>query len=133
MRAPLFAAPLLAAPLLAAPLLAAPLLCAALLAGCTGGAPAEDSASTCAEEPVVTWDNFGDALLTGHCQSCHASTSPDRAGAPVGVIFDTHADATAQKDAILRVATGEAPTMPPGLSIGDTDRELLRVWLTCYE
>ena len=99
--------------------------------GCTG--EPVDSADPCAEAPVVTWDNFGDALLTGHCQSCHASTSPDRAGAPLEVTFDTHAEATAQREAILRVATGDSPMMPPGLTIGERDRELLEVWLTCWE
>lgn len=103
---------------------------AVLIAGCT---PDVDSADPCADLPVVTYDNFGDALLTGHCQSCHASTSPDRAGAPEEVSFDTHADALVWKDAILRVATGEAPTMPPGLTIGADDRERLRIWLTCWE
>jgi uncharacterized membrane protein len=102
-----------------------------LFLACTG-AP-DDSADACAQAPVVTWDNFGQALLNEHCQPCHASAAGNRFGAPIEVVFDTHEDATTFKDAILRVATGDAPTMPPAISIGDTDRELLRVWLTCYE
>ena len=101
-----------------------------LLLACTSGS---DTADTCAEAPVVTWESFGEALLIEHCQPCHASTAVNRFGAPIEVTFDTHEQAVALSDAILRVATGDEPTMPPAISIGETDRELLRIWLTCYE
>lgn len=101
-----------------------------LLLACTG-APADSG--TCSQDPVVTWESFGEALIGEHCQPCHASEAPNRFGAPEDVTFDTHEQVRTFRDAILRVATGDAPTMPPAISIGDTDRALLEVWLTCYE
>ncbi len=107
---------------------------ALLSAGCDGGSVDADTAEeVCADAGVVSWENFGDALLGEHCQGCHASTSPNRFGAPETVTFDTHAQAITWKDAILRAATGDVPTMPPAITIGATDRELLWIWLTCYE
>ena len=40
-------------------------------------------------QPTVTWDSFGQSFLITHCQGCHASTSPQRYGAPEGISFDT--------------------------------------------
>lgn len=87
----------------------------------------------CSAEPVVTWESFGEGLLVEHCQGCHASSAVDRHGAPIEVVFDTHEDAILRKEDILRVATSATPSMPPVLSLGDADRERLRVWLSCYE
>lgn len=107
---------------------------ALLLLACAGG-PAETGdtgAGACADAPVVTYDNFGKGFLTESCQSCHASTSPNRNGAPESVVFDTEADVAAHADTILLVATGDAPRMPPEGGVSDDDRYLLEVWLTCY-
>ena len=101
-----------------------------VLLACTGDP--QDSGA-CADVPVVTWESFGQALIGEHCQPCHASTAPNRFGAPAEVTFDTHEDVRTFSAAILRAATGDDPTMPPAISIGETDRELLEVWLTCYE
>ncbi len=103
-----------------------------LLLACGGGSDT-GSASLCDDAPVVTWDNFGDGFVTENCQPCHASTSEDRNGAPTGVVFDTREETLAQADAILAVATGPAPTMPPQGGVTDDDRTLLSYWLTCWE
>ncbi len=87
----------------------------------------------CEDAPTVTWETFGQGLLVEDCQPCHASTAPDRHGAPDEVIFDTHADAIRWRDDILRVATGDTPSMPPALDLGEASRVRLALWLTCYE
>lgn len=103
-----------------------------LLVGCTGSEPADTAASVCDGAPFASWDSFGHGFLVEQCQPCHATTAPERYGAPVEVTFDDEAIALAQKSSILRVATGDAPTMPPAISVEERDRYLLEVWLTCW-
>lgn len=97
------------------------------------GTEDDTAADACADAPLVTWENFGEALLVEHCQPCHASTAVERFGAPEEVSFDTEADVIEHRERILAVATGESWTMPPVVEIGETDRELLWIWLTCWE
>jgi cytochrome c5 len=121
---------------------------AVLLAGLTGGCDGgegtpEDSGATaadsggpvatgvCVDAPVVTYANFGRGFMTQHCQSCHASTTPDRHDAPEAVTFDDEEQVWAQVDRILARATGPEPTMPPQGGVSDDDRYLLEVWLSC--
>jgi uncharacterized membrane protein len=99
-------------------------------------APGETAAPSldtglCATAPIATWDNFGAGFMTGACQTCHASTTANRNGAPVEITFDTEAEAWALADRILARATGPEPTMPPAGGVSDDDRYLLEVWLTC--
>lgn len=103
-----------------------------LLAAC--GAPPEDT-GFCADQPVVTWANFGQGFILQECQGCHASTSPTRYGAPEDVHFDAAGEVWARRDDVLdRAAPAEgAPDMPPSASTREEDRALLRVWLTCAE
>lgn len=100
------------------------------LAGCDGVAT-DGLPSSCEGAPVTTWDNFGAGFLTENCQPCHASTSSDRQGAPENVVFDTEEDVWAVAPAILEMATGEEPLMPPRGGVSDDDRYRLEVWLTC--
>ncbi len=86
----------------------------------------------CEEAPVVTWDYWGEGFIQESCQSCHASTSSNRRGAPESVSFDTEEQVLDQAAAILAVATGEEPTMPPGGGVSEDDRYLLEVWLRCW-
>lgn len=98
----------------------------------SGGSTVELDAD-CAEQPVLTWENFGDGFLTENCQACHASTSTDRRGAPAGVVFDTYGDAMAHRNRILARSAGEDATMPPQGGVSEADRERLAIWLTCWE
>jgi uncharacterized membrane protein len=86
---------------------------------------------TCNGAPVTTWDNFGAGFVTENCQACHASTAADRQGAPEGVVFDTEEDVWRAAPAILTMATGEEPLMPPRGGVPEDDRYRLEVWLTC--
>ncbi|MCK6504362.1 hypothetical protein L6R53_13330 [Myxococcota bacterium] len=108
-----------------------PLLSLLLACGDSG----EDSGSTdalCQDAPVVTWEYWGQGFLTESCQSCHASTSADRNGAPASVTFDTEAQVWTHRDAILATATGAEPTMPPRGGPSPDDRDLLEIWLRCW-
>ena len=87
----------------------------------------------CEDAPLLTWENFGAGFLTENCQSCHASTNPDRRGAPAGVVFDTLEETLVHRSTILARSTGASPTMPPQGGVSDDDRERLRIWLTCWE
>lgn len=101
------------------------------LAGCGDAGPTEGLPETCNGAPVTTWDNFGRGFLTENCQPCHASTAPDRQGAPEDVFFDTEVDMWHQATAILNRATGDDPAMPPRGGVTEDDRYRLEVMLTC--
>ena len=85
------------------------------------------------DAPIETWETFGQGFLLAQCQGCHASSTPERFGAPEEVVFDTREDAIFYKDRILARAAGTDPTMPPNGGSSDEDRERLRLWLTCHE
>ena len=101
-----------------------------LLLAC-GASPDAESADACTDAPVVTYETFGAGFLIQYCQSCHASTAPDRAGAPADVVFDTADDAWTWRERILERAASEPPTMPPLGGTTEDDRARLRTWLDC--
>ena len=107
------------------------------LGACAASSPTETGApmadAGCEEVPLLTWENFGAGFLIENCQSCHASTNPDRRGAPAGVVFDSLEQTLAHRSTILARATGASPSMPPQGGVSDDDRERLRIWLTCWE
>lgn len=104
------------------------------VAACTGadgaGTPSGDS-GFCATAPVVTYESFGSGFLTENCQTCHASTAPDRHEAPEEVSFDDVTQAWTWADRILARSGGDSPTMPPMGGTTEDDRYLLEVWLSC--
>ena len=114
-------------------------VCCALHIGCGGQAKtASDSGSAqplsppCDEAASVSYANFGEGFLVENCQGCHASTSADRHGAPVGVIFDTLAQAWDQADRILeRSVYADSNTMPPAGGPNEDDLVRLEWWLVC--
>jgi len=106
-------------------------LIAVTFVGCDGVATVEELPEVCNGAPATTWDNFGAGFLTENCQPCHASTSPDRQGAPEDVVFDTEEDVWSVAPVILEIATGEDSLMPPRGGVTDEDRYRLEVWLTC--
>lgn len=110
------------------------LLALALAAGC-GEKDVDSAAETgfCATAPVSTWENFGAGFFTQECQSCHASESPERNGAPDVVTFDSEEEVLAQVALVLEVATGEEPTMPPEGGVREEDRYMLEAWLRCVD
>ncbi len=91
------------------------------------GTPAD---AVCADAPRITWENFGAGFVTEACQSCHASTTPNRQGAPASVTFDSEEEALALADRILARVV-DAGDMPPQGGITSDDRYLVEVWLRC--
>ena len=87
----------------------------------------------CLDAPTVTWENFGEPLIVENCQSCHGSAAGDRHGAPDAVTFDSYEEVITWRESILRVTDPDTRTMPPGMALAERDRELLEIWLTCWE
>jgi mono/diheme cytochrome c family protein len=105
-----------------------------ILLAVLGCAPDADSADPfCTDAPVVTWENYGEAILVENCQGCHGSAAVNRAGAPESVSFDTHEQALAWRERILAVTAAEGATMPPAVPMDDAARERLHIWLRCWE
>jgi hypothetical protein len=102
----------------------------ALLA-CAGEETADSAADPCADAPVLSWADAGEPLLLEHCDTCHASTAPDRYGAPEAVVFDTYDDVIAQRERLLAVLDSQPARMPPVMPIPESDRLLLVSWLRC--
>ena len=103
----------------------------ALLLAC--GEEARDSGvdtGLCADAPITTWDNFGQGFVTQHCQSCHASGSDNREGAPVEVDFDDEETALGHAARILARVV-ESQDMPPMGGVTEDDRYRVEVWLSC--
>lgn len=84
----------------------------------------------CADEPAVTYDNFGEGFLLTHCQGCHAQDAPNRFGAPDNVYFDTADDVDVWREAILRVIFDDG-SMPPAGGLTDDEQALSKIWLEC--
>ena len=82
---------------------------------------------------VLDWDTFAEGYLRSWCLGCHHADldEAERNGAPIGVDFDTEADALLWGDRILARATGDAPTMPPAGGSSPEEAERLADWLVC--
>ena len=87
----------------------------------------------CPPDNTTTYDNTGGPFLLSWCVGCHSSQLPDgqRAGAPVGVDFDTP---EAIESHLLRIFARSADThttMPPVDAITAAERHLLGDWIAC--
>jgi hypothetical protein len=81
---------------------------------------------------TLTYEGFGKPFVDGHCQSCHASRSADRQGAPGEVHFDTREDVQRQRARIFVRAASTNTSMPPGPDDPpDGERDALADWLAC--
>ncbi len=101
-----------------------------LLFACAGAPDGDTAAAEPTCTTAVTWQNFTDGFFASYCRSCHASTTDDRYGAPVGVDFDTEAQVRAQESAVRRVVL-DGSSMPPGGGLLPDDLALLREWVEC--
>lgn len=70
----------------------------------------EPTALTCPKGSSLTYENFGESFMLKYCTSCHSQHVPEgqRAGAPVAANFDTPADVSLWRAAILKT-TGTTP------------------------
>ena len=92
-----------------------------------------DTGDFCDDVATVTYNNFGQGFMTENCQGCHASTAPNRYGAPEEVSFDAVEDCWTWVDRILARSTGDSPSMPPQGGVSDDDRIRLSWWLRCAD
>lgn len=114
--------------------------------GCGGGGEDEEhhhggspTGATCPTSSELTAQNFGTAFIQTYCVSCHgkAVTGTARAGATVGVDFDTLDDVRRQRaliDTHAVVGPNASNTeMPPASRPQPTleEREKLGQWLAC--
>lgn len=87
----------------------------------------------CVDAQQVTYNNFGKSFMTHSCQGCHATSAPNRFGAPEEVTFDDLESVWSQAALILAVATGDGASMPPQGGITEIQRTKLLWWLYCGE
>lgn len=102
-----------------------------LLLACADGEGDSAVDPLCDAAPVSTYDNFGQGFVLQHCQSCHASGSENRYGAPEEITFDDEAQVMEHAERILARSTGEQPSMPPQGGVEEADRLRLEQWLSC--
>ena len=88
----------------------------------------KDSAIDCNEAPTYT--EWAHGFFRGKCQSCHASTAPNRHGAPDHVTFDTYQQIEPWLDAI-EWTVFEQSSMPPSGGVTEEEAILLMQWLAC--
>lgn len=114
-------------------------LCLALACAPDRGAAARESGAATADTGVdpaclapdlPTWQDWGEGFFVTWCQSCHSRSTPQRAGAPEGVDFDTRADVRAAASAIRRTVLDDA-SMPVGGGVPEDDRVALDLLLRC--
>ena len=100
-----------------------------MVAACGGSAQPD----ACPPDSYLDYRNFGAPFLRSWCTGCHSSalSADARAGAPLGVDFDTYAGALAHLDAIKHRASVDMPTMPPRGPPRADERALLAEWIAC--
>lgn len=107
------------------------LVLAAWVLGC-------DAPTTIQEHPcppggtTLTYQNFGKGFIDAQCQSCHASRSLERRGAPAEHFFDTREDVARQAERIFVRSAANNTSMPPGPDDpSGEERAKLADWLAC--
>lgn len=87
----------------------------------------------CPDDSVLTAENFGAAFMLTYCTGCHHSALPDgeRAGAPLGVDFESLVKVRAQAERIWARAGDQNATMPPVGPPPADERARLGEWLAC--
>lgn len=81
---------------------------------------------------ALTYESFGRAFLSTHCNTCHNAPEGRRSGAPESFRFDTLDDVHRHKARIFVRAATTNTTMPPGPNDPSAaEREQLAEWLAC--
>jgi uncharacterized membrane protein len=94
-----------------------------VIAGCTSNSSGVDSASiTCPPDSTLTYENFGQVLVTEQCLSCHASKERPA--------LTTKESIQSNRQLILRSAV-TSTSMPKGSAMQLAEREMLGEWLAC--
>lgn len=87
----------------------------------------------CPDDSTLTAEDFGGPFMLTYCTGCHHSALPEgeRAGAPLGVDFDSLTDVRAQAARIWARAGDQNATMPPVGPPPEDERARLGEWLAC--
>ncbi|MCY1058640.1 hypothetical protein [Nannocystis sp. SCPEA4] len=87
----------------------------------------------CPEDSILTAENFGAPFMLTHCTGCHhaALKEGERAGAPLGVDFESLDKVRAQAAQIWARAADQNATMPPVGPPPADERAQLGEWLAC--
>jgi uncharacterized membrane protein len=104
------------------------------LAGCVGyrSTATEIDEHACPDDSELDYANFGEPFLAENCQTCHASDSEDRHGAPAAFTFDTVEQVREHSDRMFVRAAADNTSMPPGPDDPPPEaREMFADWLAC--
>ncbi|WP_434426978.1 hypothetical protein [Nannocystis pusilla] len=87
----------------------------------------------CPEDSILTAENFGAPFMLTHCTGCHhvALKEGERAGAPLGVDFESLIKVRAQAERIWARAADQNASMPPVGPPPADERARLGEWLAC--
>lgn len=87
----------------------------------------------CPEDSILTAENFGAPFMLTYCTGCHhvSLKAGERAGAPLGVDFESLAKVRAQAARIWARAGDQNATMPPVGPPPVDERARLGEWLAC--
>ncbi len=87
----------------------------------------------CPTDNILTADNFGAPFMANWCNGCHHSSLPagTRAGAPIGVDFDTMDGIELYAEIIWLRTADQNEGMPPAGGPSDEERRMLGQWLAC--
>ena len=87
----------------------------------------------CPSDSYLTWESFGEGFMLDHCTGCHSALLEEgqRAGAPLGVDFNTQALVQDQLDRIYARSADDNTTMPPTDTVDTWERAALGEWLAC--
>lgn len=91
----------------------------------------------CSDQPLITYQAFGQGFVSGYCGGCHGGevTGDARQGTPPATVFDTEQEVQMWADRIYaRVLPGgdsELTPMPPAGGVVQADIDRFRVWMVC--
>lgn len=87
----------------------------------------------CPEDSILTAEDFGVPFMLTYCTGCHNSAlgEGERAGAPLGVDFESLSKVRAQAERIWARSGDQNATMPPVGPPPADERARLGEWLAC--
>lgn len=87
----------------------------------------------CPPDSALTAEDFGGPFMLTYCTGCHHAALPEgeRAGAPLGVDFETLDKVRLHADRIWARSGDQNATMPPVGPAPADERARLGAWLAC--
>jgi len=88
----------------------------------------------CPEGTLLTYENFGEAMMLEYCSTCHSRSryEDERAGAPIAIQLDSAQDMATWRTRMIETLKVDAELpMPPSEHIVAADKQMLLEWLEC--